>query len=167
MSPIDIYCHAPLGARIRFSNGEARPPDRFTRKVAAWENDNGTGMLVEFSPGRESSTYSLPPTFCLHLATYSSGGVPILVVRRIYSIASKLDFEIVERPRPGMARVLTVIGEGDELQHLAADEPAARTWLAEHHYHNARVELVGDPDFANRPLLRGRDAKLSDPGPRI
>lgn len=158
MSPIDIYCHAPLGARIRFSNGKPRPPDRFTRKVAAWENDNGAGTLVEFSPGCESATYSSPPTFCLHLATYSSGGVQVLVVRRIYSIASKLDFEIVERPRPGMARVLTAMGEGDELRHLASDEAAAQAWLAEHHYHNARIELVDDPDVANRPLMRGRSA---------
>lgn len=158
MSPIDIYCHAPLGAKIRFSNGEPRPPDRFTRKVEAWENDNGTGTLVEFSPGRESETYSSPPTFALHLATYSSGGVQILVVRRIYSVASRLDFEIVERPRPGMARVLTVLGEGDELRHLAADEAAARAWLAEHHYHGARIEPVDDPDVANRPLMRGRSA---------
>ncbi len=158
MSPIDIYCHAPLGAKIRISNGEPRPPDRFRRKIQAWENDNGTGTLVEFSPGCESGTYSSPPTFALHLATFSSGGIQILVVRRIYSIASKLDFDILERPRCGMARVLTVTGEGDELRHLAADEAAARAWLTEHHYHNARIEEVGDPDVANRPLFRGRAA---------
>lgn len=158
MSPMDIYCHAPLGAKIRFSNGEPRPPDRFTRKIKAWENDNGTGTLIEYSPGCDSATYSLPPTFALHLATYSSGGVQILVVRRIYSVASRLDFEIIERPRQGMARVLTVMGEGDELRHLAADEAAAQDWLAEHRYHNARIELVDDPDDANRPLFRGRAA---------
>ncbi|ALJ15526.1 hypothetical protein GGR90_002995 [Sphingopyxis italica] len=158
MSPMDIYCHAPLGAKIRFSNGEPRPPDRCTRKVKAWENDNGTGTLIEYRPGCESTTYSSPPTFALHLATYSSGGVQILVVRRIYSVVSRLDFEIVERPRPGMARVLTVIGEGDELRHLAADEAAAQAWLGEHRYHNARIELVDDPDAPNRPLFRGRAA---------
>ncbi|KQZ61087.1 hypothetical protein ASD67_17585 [Sphingopyxis sp. Root1497] len=158
MSPMDIYCHAPLGAKIRFSNGERRPPDRFTRKVKAWENDNGSGTLVEFSPGRDGGACSLPATFALHLATYSSGGVPIIVVRRLYSVASRLDFEIVERPRPGMARVLTAIGEGDELRHFGADVAAAEAWLAEHRYHDARIERVDDPDVANRPLFRGRAA---------
>lgn len=154
MSALDIYCHAPLGAKIRFSNGEPRPPDRFTRKVRAWEEDNGTGMLVQWSPGSENRTWSSPPTFGLHIATYASSGVPIIVLRCVYSTTSQLQFEIIERPRFGMARILTAIGEGDELQHLAEDEAAAQSWLTQHRYHGARIDMVVDPDVANRPLLR-------------
>ena len=158
MSALDIYCLAPLGAKIRFSNGEPRPPDRFTRKVRAWEENNGSGTLVQWSPGRENGTWSSPPTFGLHIATYASSGVPIIVLRRIYSTISQLQFEIVERPRAGMARILTTIGEGDELQHLAKDEAAAQSWLTRHRYHGARIDIVGSLDFANRPLLRGMAA---------
>ncbi len=158
MSALDIYCHAPLGAKIRFSNGEPRPPDRFTRKVRAWEEDNGTGTLVQWSPGIENRTWSSPPTFGLHTATYASSGVPVIVLRRIYSTTSQLQFEIVERPRAGMARILTTIGEGEEIQHLAEDEAAAQSWLTRHRYDAARIEMVGDLDFADRPLLRGKAA---------
>ncbi|AOF98733.1 hypothetical protein BSY18_4067 (plasmid) [Blastomonas sp. RAC04] len=158
MSAFDIYCHAPLGAKIRFSNGEPRPPDRFTRKVRAWEEDNGTGTLVQWSPGSENATWSSPPTFGLHIATYASSGVPVIVLRRIYSTTSQLQFDIVERPRVDMARILTAIGEGDDLQHLAEDEAAAQSWLARHRYHGARIDMVGDPDAVSRPLLRGQAA---------
>ena len=43
MSAQYIYDTAPLGSLIRYSNGEPRPPERFRRKLAAWNNDNGTG----------------------------------------------------------------------------------------------------------------------------
>lgn len=158
MSALDIYRHAPLGAKIRVSNGEPRPPDRFTRKVRAWEEENGTGTLVQWSPGFESGTWSSPPTFGIHIATYASSGVPVIVLRRIYSTTSQLQFEIIERPRFGMARILTAIGEGDELQHLAEDETAAQSWLTRHRYHAARIDMVVDPDVASRPLLRGMAA---------
>ncbi|MDM7957048.1 hypothetical protein [Blastomonas sp.] len=158
MSALDIYRHAPLGAKIRVCNGEPRPPDRFTRKVRAWEEDNGTGTLVQWSPGSKNGTWSSPPTFGLHIATYASSGVPVIVLRRIYSTTSQLQFEIIERPRFGMARILTAIGEGDELQHLAEDEAAAQSWLTRHRYHGARIDMIVDPDVANRPLLRGMAA---------
>ncbi|EZP69562.1 hypothetical protein BV96_04102 [Sphingomonas paucimobilis] len=47
MSAQSIYDTAPLGSLIRYSNGEPRPPERFTRKLKAWNNDNGIGRLVE------------------------------------------------------------------------------------------------------------------------
>ncbi len=154
MSPLELYMSAPLGSKIRFSNGEPRPPERFTRKVAAWENDNGTGTLVECQPGCDRPSYSMSATFGLHLATYSSGGVPILTVRRIYSVVGRLDFEIIERPAAGMARVLTGSADRGEMRHLAASDEAARRWLTEHHYHDARIEVVGDPDPVDRQLVR-------------
>ncbi|WP_447763450.1 hypothetical protein [Sphingopyxis panaciterrae] len=158
MSAIDIYTSAPLGSVIRFSNGEPRPPDRFTRKVAAWERHNGSGRLIEVWPGRASPGNETPATFSLHMATYSSGGIPILVVRCVYMVTNPLDFDVVERPRAGMARVITGANGREELQHLAENEDAARAWLGEHHYHDARIAIVGDPDPVDRPLFRGRAA---------
>ena len=154
MTPLELYLSAPLGSKIRFSNGQPRPPERFTRKVKTWENDNGTGTLIECQPGCDRPGFSSPATFGLHLATYSNGGVPILVVRRIYSVVGNLDFEILERPVAGSARVLTGRADNCELRHLAANDEAARAWLAEHHYHDARIELVSDPDPVDRPLIR-------------
>jgi len=49
MSAQLIYDTAPLGSLIRYSNGEPRPPERFTRKLKAWNNDNGIGRLIERS----------------------------------------------------------------------------------------------------------------------
>ncbi|MBL0967392.1 MAG: EamA family transporter, partial [Blastomonas sp.] len=92
----DLYRTAPLGAKIRFSNGAPRPPDRFKRKLSACEEENGTGTLVEWRPGLAGSATSLPATFGLHIATYASSGVPVLVIRRIYTIASLLDFSALK-----------------------------------------------------------------------
>ena len=153
-----IYDTAPLGSLIRFSNGEPRPPERFTRKVRAWENDNGVGRLVEKRPEHIAATYRSAAGFTLHLGNYGSEGLIVLVVRRSYSVDSPLDFEIAEAPKPGMVRLLTPIGNHEELQHLAADMGAAERWMATHRYHNIRAEVVGDPDDVVLPPVIGRAA---------
>ncbi len=75
-------------------------------------------------------------------------------MRRIYSVVAVSLKKILERPVAGSARVLTGLADNCELRHLAADDEAARAWLAEHHYHDARIELVSDPDPVDRPLIR-------------
>lgn len=157
MHAIELYHTAPLGCLIRFSDGTPRPPDRFTRKVKAWEEKNGTGRLVEYRPGSDGR-FAVPATFGLHIATYLSGGVPIIVFRRIYSVRSPLDFEIVEQPATGMARVLTGRPHGEELRHLSANEEAAQTWLAGNCHHDARIEIVAGRDAVDRPLLLSAEA---------
>ncbi len=153
-----IYDTAPLGSLIRFSNGEPRPPARFTRKLRAWDNENGVGRLVERSPERIAATYRSAPSFTLHLGNYGSEGTVVLVVRRGYSVESSLDFEIAEAPKPGMVRLLTPIGNREELQHLAADMDAAERWMAAHRYHDIRAEVIGDPDNVVLPPVIGRAA---------
>jgi len=152
------YDTAPLGSLIRFSNGEARPPARFTRKVRAWEDDNGGGRLVERSPECIAQTYRSSASFVLHVANYGSQGTIVLVVNRGFSVTSPLDFEITEMPRPGMVRLLTPIGGHEYLQHLAADMADAERWMAIHHYHNIRAEVVGDPDHVALPPVIRRAA---------
>ena len=36
----------PLGTAVRVANGEPRPADRFTRKVANWEKNNFSGIYL-------------------------------------------------------------------------------------------------------------------------
>lgn len=150
MSAKLIYDSAPLGSIIRFSNGEPRPPERFTRKVAAWENDNGSGRLVECNPPYEAGSYRAPASFTLQTGRYGSHGVVVLVVRRVWSVASPLHFEIAERPKPGMVRVLTGFQGRDELRHLAGDLAAAENWCSEHQYAGIRLEVVGDEELVER-----------------
>ena len=74
MSARSIYETAPLGSLIRFSNGEPRPPARFSRKLRAWGEENGTGRLVERVPGYSGASYRSPPTFVLHLGNFGRDG---------------------------------------------------------------------------------------------
>ena len=158
MSAQRIYDTAPLGSLIRFSNGQPRPPARFSRKLRAWNNDNGMGRLVERSPEHIGASYRSPATFALHLGNYGSQGTILMVVRRIYSVESVLNFEIAEVPRPGMVRILTPIGDREELQYLAPDMASAEAWMAEHRYHRMRAEVVPEPDLVMLPAMLGRAA---------
>lgn len=38
-----------IGRRVKVSNGQPRPPERFNRKLSDWKHDNFTGILVEVS----------------------------------------------------------------------------------------------------------------------
>lgn len=158
MSAQFIYDTAPLGSLIRFTNGETRPPARFTRKVAAWNTENGMGRLVERMPERIRPTYRSPASFCLQLGNDGGQGIVVIVVRRHYSLDSNLQFEIVETPRPGMVRVLSRFDDHDELRFLAPDMAVAEEWMARHRYSDMHVEVVSDPDPVERPSSIGRAA---------
>lgn len=144
MSAQHIFDTAPLGAMIRFTDGTPRPPDRFRRKLSQWKDRNGTGRFVEKCPGRGTGARDYPATFTLHMATYGSNGTIVLVVNRTFTVTSDLTFEIAERPRASMVRVLTSFQGSTTLRHLAPDMAAAQAWLAEHHCHGARFEVVSD-----------------------
>jgi len=139
-----IYERASLGSLIRYSNGEPRPPERFKRKLRAWEQQNSTGRLITKTAAIERPTYSSPASFTLHEGDFGANGVIVLVVSRSYSIDSSLHFEIVEEPVPGSVRVLTSFQGVDELHHLAPDMPSAQAWIANHGYSEARLEIVGE-----------------------
>ena len=149
MSAQHIFDAAPLGALVRYSDGTPRPPARFTRKLSAWERNNGIGQLIKKAPGVQRPTYAMPAGFTLHHGDFGSGGVIVLVVTFSYLVTSPLLFDVVEVPRPGAVRVLTAWEGVDELRHLAVDQSAAEAWLAAHHYSNARFDIVG----AGEPML--------------
>lgn len=160
MSAQHIYDTAPLGSLIHFSNGDPRPPARFTRKVKAWKAENGIGRLVERRPETLRPTYRSPAGFCLQLDDDDQGsaGIVTIIVRRHYSVESPLRFEIVEVPRPGMVRVLTRFDGRDELRFLAPDVGAAEEWLERNRYSDARLETVGHSDPVVLSFSLGRAA---------
>ena len=146
MSAQHVFDTAPLGALIRFSDGTPRPPDRFKRKLADWENRNGVGRLTRKSPAVDRGSSDYPASFALHLGSYGSGGTIVLVLTRHFLVTSGLHFAIAEMPSPGSVRVLTSYGDEDELRHLAPDMASAQAWFAVHHYSNARFDVVPDPE---------------------
>jgi hypothetical protein len=154
MSAQHIYDTAPLGALVRFSNGEPRPPARFTRKVEAWEHRNGTGRLVSKAPGAGRS----PESFTLHLGDFGMQGSIILVLHRTYEVTSPLSFEVAEMPPEGAARVLTSWQGIDELRHLAANHAAAEAWLSAHHWADARIDIVSAAEGVPAAPAIGRAA---------
>lgn len=140
----DFIRTAPLGALLRYSDGQPRPPARFNKKLAAWERTNGVGRLIKKTPTVVRPSYTMPEGFTLHHGDFGSSGIIVMVVTMTYHVTSPLHFEIVEQPAPGMVRVLTQWEGVDELRHLAPDMATAQSWFASHRYSNARFEVVGD-----------------------
>lgn len=157
MSAHIIYDAAPLGSMIRYSDGAAKPPSRFTKKLAAWESRNGVGRLVKMEPPQARATYSSPACFTLHEGDFGQGGIIVVSVRRTYSVDSTLRFQIVERPRIGMVRVLQALGDSPELLHLAENREAAERWLANNRYSRAYLEEVS-ADEVGADVVEGRTA---------
>jgi len=147
---------APLGSLVRYFDNSPKPPARFTKKLAAWERRNGVGRLVRKEPARERPTYTSPPCFTLHEGNFASGGVILVTVMRTHSLDSDLSFEIVERPKIGMVRVLQQLGDSVELLHLAESRQAAELWLAKTGY-RARLEEV-TADEVGADVVEGRAA---------
>jgi hypothetical protein len=153
----DIFALAPLGARIGFSDGIPRPPDRFRKKLSAWENDNGVGRLTAKQPARLMGGYQSAAGFNLHLGDYGSHGVTIIVVTRCLSVTSRLDFEILDVPQPGMVRVLTDYQGAVELRHLASDMVSAQRWAENNRYSDMRFDVVTQAEVS-RFTATGRAA---------
>ncbi len=38
----------PLGTQVRVSDGTARPPERFNKKLQAWKHNNYEGVVTEY-----------------------------------------------------------------------------------------------------------------------
>lgn len=142
-----VYESVVLGTVLRYFDGTPQPPARFTRKLRAWQNRNGTGRLIEKTPPSALGGSTYPAGFTLHEGSYGSNGTIVLVVRRGYQITTELRFEIVERPRAGSVRVLTRWNGRDELQHLAPDMAAAEVWMQSNRYSNLVTEVVAEDEL--------------------
>lgn len=157
MSAHIIYDHAPIGSVVAWSDGTPRPPERFTRKLSAWQSSNSRGRLISKGGGRAIGNLSLSATFTLHEANYGTGGVVALRVHRTFSLESALSFTIVERPGTGTVRVFDRAGENAELVYLALHRAAAEEWLSRHGYPSAVLEEVTE-DEVGADIIEGRVA---------
>lgn len=92
---------APLGSLVAYSDGQAKPPARFAKKLASWKSRNGVGRLVRKVPARTRPTYTTPPSFTLHEGDFGEGGIILITVTRCYGIDSDLSFRAVECPKIG------------------------------------------------------------------
>ena len=146
-----IYDEAPLGAHIRYSDGTPRPPERFKRKLLAWENRNGAGRLTQRSP-EGTGQYPYPATFTLHEGDYGSGDVVVLSVNKFFSVTDQRAFEVTSVPQPGAALVLQEWDGHRELLHVAADRATADAWLNRHGYSWAHVEIVDEAETTARAV---------------
>lgn len=150
-----VHDTVPLGAVLRYFDGTPQPPPRFNRKLREWKRHNSTGRLIEKSPPSAIGTSTYPAAFILHEGTYTSDGTPIIIVRCHYFVTTDLCFEILERPQPGMVRLLTRWNGKDELKHLAPDMAAAEARAAHNRYSNLVLETVEDDEA---PVQLGRAA---------
>jgi hypothetical protein len=157
MSAHIVYESAPLGSVVRYSDGAPKPPERFRKKLAAWERRNSVGRLIRKEPPRERATYTSPACFTLHEGDFGQAGTIVVSIRRTYTIESDLRFEVVERPAIGMVRILQDIGDSPELLHLARDREAAERWLANNRYSRAFLEDV-TADEVGADVVEGRTA---------
>jgi hypothetical protein len=157
MSAQKIYDTAPLGALIRYSDGTPRPPDRFERKLVAWQGTNGMGRLIQKQPGRQIGSFSMPATIKLHQGDLVSEGVIRVVIRQTFFVTDRHTFEVVETPPIGSVRVLDIRDLGQELLHIAADRSAAEAWLRTKRYPDAIIDEVTADEEAAR-VVEGRAA---------
>lgn len=155
MSAHTIFAHAPIGAIVAWSDGTPRPPERHSRKLSVWKNNNSQSRLIRKQGGRDAGMLGGNGSFTLHEADFGAGGVIAIRVHRTFSLGSSLRFAIIERPPVGAVRVFDRPGDHAELVHLAPHRAAARQWLSEHGYPNAVLEEV-TADEAAADAVEGR-----------
>ncbi|WP_204350950.1 hypothetical protein, partial [Serratia marcescens] len=77
-----------------------------------------------------------------HEGDFLSGAIILVTVMRTHAIDTELNFEIIERPKIGMVRIIQPIGDDTELLHLAESREAAELWIAKTGYSRARLEDI-------------------------
>ena len=154
MSAHHIYDNAPLGSLVRYSDGTPKPPERFIKKLAAWQNRNGVARLVKKEPQRRQ-TYTSPASITLEDQGFANGGGALTTDLHAYSVESDLRFEIIERPAVGAVRILLGHPTAALLLHLAENRDAAEAWLEQHRHSNVRLEDVTE-DEVGANVVEGR-----------
>ena len=157
MSAQLIFDLAPLGATVSYSDGTPRAPERFRKKLAAWENRNSGGRLIRKVPARTAGSAVLAASITLHEGDYGSHGVVVLTVHRSFSVDSDLKFAVTQCPAIGSVRILSRAGEDGELLHLADSRAAAEAWLTSHRYPGAILDAVTADEVA-ASAVEGRAA---------
>lgn len=135
----EIFDIAPLGAIIAFSDGTPKPPERFHKKLNAWQSHNGSGRLTRKT---KSANPAYRDTFTLHIGNHGSNGTIVVSYNTTFMLGGAKKFAIVETPAVGSVRVLHQWGGEPELLHVASSHVAAEAWLRDHRYSNVILEDV-------------------------
>ena len=157
MSAQLIFDLVPLGSLIRYSDGTPRPPERFRKKLAAWENRNSVGRLIRKQAERHIGNTTLQACITLHEGDYGSKGIVTIRVHRTFSVDGDLKFTVAERPAIGTVRVLDRPGDDAELVYLASHHADAEEWLTRHGYPDAVLDEV-TADAVAADSVEGRAA---------
>lgn len=157
MSAHTIFDNAPIGSIVAWSDGTPRPPERHRKKLSAWQSNNSQGRLIQKQGARGVGNVTLSASFTLHEADFGTGGVIAIRVHRSFSLESRLQFTILDRPAIGSVRVFSHAGPGAELVHLAVHRAAAEEWLSRHGYPGAVLEEV-TADEVGADVVEGRAA---------
>jgi hypothetical protein len=87
---------------------------------------------VETSPERVyPGGHVSPASFSLHEGDYGANGVPVLSVRAVHGVDSRLAFAVVEVPAAGYVKCVSVHDGREELHPLAPDKASAALWAAQ------------------------------------
>jgi hypothetical protein len=157
MSAHIIFDNAPIGSIVAWSDRTPQPPARFNKKLATWRRNNSRGRLIRKQGARGIGNISLSASFTLHEADYGAEGVVAIRVHRTFSLDSRLEFTVVERPAIGSVRVFDRAGDDAELVYLATDPADAAEWLTRHGYpHAVLAEVIADE--AGADVIEGRTA---------
>ncbi|WP_429817330.1 hypothetical protein [Ensifer sp. B1-9] len=148
MSASLIYDLAPIGSSSPGQTDRPRPPERFNKKLAAWQTRNSSGRLIRKEGPRQSGNYVSPGYFTLHEADFGGKNTVVMRIHRTFGLESNLTFKVLERPALGSVRVFDHAGPNAELVHLADNREAAAAWLEEHGYPNAVLEEVTADEVA-------------------
>ena len=106
-----VYETARLGDMIRYFDGTPRPPDRFTKKLRAWEKNNSGGYLIS-----KDSTPYYGPTFKLEKKLSGSIASVIAKYTTVVPLTNPLKFEIISCLPVGTWRVIRLLTTGHELE---------------------------------------------------
>lgn len=144
-----IFATAALGTIIRFSDGTPRPPERFNKKLRAWEGRNGVGKLVCKRASEGVKEWD-KDRFTLCTGEYRSGMVIALIVNMTYSVDSDLTFTVERCIDEGRFVLLT------HSEHVGTEFKGDFATLAE-----AEAEIERGHRYSKTEICRvGKDGEL-------
>lgn len=121
MTASELHALAPYGALVKFSDGTPRPPERFKKKLRAWQGNNDAGYFTQAHP---ASAYG-PGDFSLQ--TLNSA---VLVLNRGFAVTSTKTF--IVSPRPAGTIIAYSEFEGRiEVRHVWPSVAHAHGWANE------------------------------------
>ncbi|WP_371746614.1 hypothetical protein [Aminobacter sp. SR38] len=86
MSASLIFDLAPIGSLVSWSDGKPRPPERFHKKLAAWQTRNSQGRLIREEGPRKLGSYTSPGYFTLHQEDIGGKSMILVTLHRTFGL---------------------------------------------------------------------------------